>query len=35
MIGTSTALATMEAAFVTSVIVNKPMSGQPLSMASE
>ncbi len=35
MIGTSTALATMDAAFVTSVMVRKPMSGQPLSMASE
>ena len=35
MMGTSTALATIEAIRVTSVMVRKPMSGQPLSMASE
>jgi len=35
MIGTSTALATIEAILVTSVWVRKPMSGQPLSMATE
>ena len=35
MIGTSTALATMDAVFATSVMVRRPMSGQPFSMATE
>jgi hypothetical protein len=35
MIGMATALATIDAMRVTSVIVRKPMSGQPLASAME